>query len=312
MNITIKMKERDQFNKKVHIVPLGYETVRLTNPVLADYANRVYILSHDEVLKGKDKRGYACLKEIRNTLKKANVEVIEESVGSPDEFFNLYSLMAKICYFVRKEQAEGNIVRVNISAGSKISAAAGCLICQMYNADAYYVVADYSNGNGGKACHLFKEDMCSTNGIYQNTSPVNDKLKEGKISIPYFHIETLEDEMIVALDIIQKLTKEAPAGATQEKIIKMMIAEGLGGKGDKEELSDFENNGEKIKGKVKLPGPLRLRVSRKYFQKLMAEGLIEKAGSNRVPLWSLTEKGEEYLKMFGEGSKYAFSKAIKK
>jgi hypothetical protein len=186
--------------------------------------------------------------------------------------------MSKICFFVRKEQSEGNLVRVNISAGSKISAAAGCLICQMYDADAYYVVADYSNGNGGTACHLFKDNKCSTGGIYQNTSPVNDKLKDGKISIPYFSIENLEDEMIVALDIIGRLTKDAPAGATQESIIKTMIVEGLGSKGDAQELSDFEKNHKADYEKTKLPNPLRLRVRRKYFLKLIEEELIEMGG----------------------------------
>lgn len=121
---------------RVHIAPYGYETTRVSYPLIHLGADRVYLIGYngnDSAKKYHD--------EIRKELAKhPGVQVVEDFVN----MWDLYACIEKFRSIVKKES--GNNIYVNVSTGSKITAMAGLLTCMIWNgvAQPYYVhVSDY-------------------------------------------------------------------------------------------------------------------------------------------------------------------------
>lgn len=283
------------FKKKVHIVPMGFEIDRIIKPFLTTSADTVYLITNKEVIEGstKDgKRGQHCLREVKTVLatKIRDIQVID--IGTVNEFFDLYSMMAEICYLLRKEkEVEGNEVYINVSAGSCISSIASTLVCLMYGGEAYYLRPDGYSEKWGKDCAFYENGRCIYSEDISDDKkyfPISTGMKDF-IWLPYFPIEPPEDDLITVLQIIQ----DFPAGTTQEAIIRALIEKDFGDIKDKKELEQ---------GKI-VSDRLRSKFRRKYFNQ-MDGGLIENVGSNRQPLWTITEEGRKYLKIFGRATEY--------
>ena len=279
------------FEKRTHIVPIGFEIDRVVEPILEDNASIVYLITNNEVIKGDEKRGKYCLDHVKMALDKRINEVQVVNMGNKSDFFNFYKLMSEICYLVRKEkEIKGNKVFINISAGSTISGIVGTLVAQSYEVDAYYTEPDKYTEGYGKDCKFFIDNTCT---FYETDSkhrclPLTTGMKDN-VLLPLFGIIPPEDDQLHALKIIS----EFPAGTTQENIIIRLIEENLGSQADKDDLS--------MQG---FTDKLRSRFRRKFFNKLMEEGLIERLGSKRNPKWAITPDGKTHLELFWKAAEY--------
>jgi len=118
---------------RVHIAPYGYETKRVSDPLIQLDADRVYLIGYaanDSAMKYHDE----ILKEL---AKHPRIRVIEESV----DMWDLFACIEKFRSIILKES--NNHVYVNVSTGSKITAMAGMLSCMIWKgvAEPYYVHA---------------------------------------------------------------------------------------------------------------------------------------------------------------------------
>jgi Family of unknown function (DUF6293) len=123
---------------RVHIVPVGFEVERITEPVTADRADRVYL-----VTRGDRDAAAPFLAEVERRLARTpwpiDVRVVRTNLWNAFE-----ALAAYRGIFESERRAERGArgvlpLRVNVSTGTKITAIAGTLACMLWNGEPYYV-----------------------------------------------------------------------------------------------------------------------------------------------------------------------------
>lgn len=170
--------------KKVHIVPMGYEIDRIEFPLKEIGADKVFLLTDEP----ENEIGLRYLEELDPRIKKIIDAEDFKVIGCP--MWDFQKLMSLICELVRKEKLADNFVYINVSSGSKLSAIAGTLASLMYGAIPYYAQAKkYNIENPGI-------EGGEIRGI---TSGVNKILQ-----IPSYTIENPPDELINALAILSE------------------------------------------------------------------------------------------------------------
>src|SRR5574341_294511 len=125
--------------KKVHLIPMGYEIDRVELPLRDIGADRVYLITDEK----ESETGILYLKELTRRVKKLVNEKNFIVLNCP--LWDFCRLMSLLCELVRKEKSQGNFVYINLSSGSKLSAIAGTLASLMYGAVPYYVQAEKYN-----------------------------------------------------------------------------------------------------------------------------------------------------------------------
>lgn len=117
-------------NLRIHIVAVGYDFVRVVDPLIKSKADKAYFILH-EFDRGQSK----FLNHIKKELKKKLPSIKTKEYYL--DIWDLYSCIQKYKEIISKE--EGNHVLVNVSTGTKITAIAGMLACMSWNASPYYV-----------------------------------------------------------------------------------------------------------------------------------------------------------------------------
>lgn len=123
---------------RVHIVPVGFEVERVTEPLVGERADRVYLITRRE-------RDAAApfVDEVARRLRSADWPIDVRVVGTdPWSVFDTLATYRSIFDVERRSvrSATGVLpVRVNVSTGTKITAIAGTLACMLWNGEPYYV-----------------------------------------------------------------------------------------------------------------------------------------------------------------------------
>jgi hypothetical protein len=122
----------------VHVVPVGFEVERITEPLAAERVDRVYLVTRNE-------RDAAApfVEEVTRRLRKAEWPIDVRVVGT-DPWSVFETLAAYRTIFEAEHRiargAQGVLpIRVNVSTGTKITAIAGTLACMLWNGEPYYV-----------------------------------------------------------------------------------------------------------------------------------------------------------------------------
>jgi hypothetical protein len=122
---------------RIHIAPVGFEVERVTDPLEADRADRVYLLTRAE----RD-RAAPFVDEVTRRLRRASwpIEVRVVRTDLWDVFHALGSLRTIFETEGRTDRTARDVVplRVNVSTGTKITAIAGTLACMLWNGRPYY------------------------------------------------------------------------------------------------------------------------------------------------------------------------------
>ena len=123
---------------RVHIVPVGFEVERITEPLATERADRVYLVTRDD-----HDAAAPFVEEVVRRLKRASWPVDVRVVGTdPWSVFETLAVYRAIFEEERRtaRSAPGVLpIRVNVSTGTKITAIAGTLACMLWNGEPYYV-----------------------------------------------------------------------------------------------------------------------------------------------------------------------------
>ncbi len=241
----------------VHIIPLGHEIDRAVIPFEKLKANTVYLLTAFENGKyspdmiRKQRYYWKC---VCDKLEQKEIAVITVEV----DIFKMLEVIKTVSGLVTKEKANGNTVKVNISAAGRLTSIGATLAAMANGAEAYYVKAkDYAENKRDK--HIHGLSIC----------PDPDEiewLKPFGISLP----------PKAGLKVIAKLSEKPREPARIKDLIEYLAKEGI------EDYAEFLE----IKSR-RFPRYHKQRASIKFnkgiLRKLEEKGYIsrEKVGSEK-------------------------------
>jgi len=113
---------------EVHIAPLGFEYDRIVGPAEEYDVDVVYLLEHDDRLDAPEYHD-----DVRDRLADLGASLRSRSV----DLFDIYDVLGVVTTLVAEH--EEDIVRVNVTSGSKLSAVGATIACMATDATAYYV-----------------------------------------------------------------------------------------------------------------------------------------------------------------------------
>lgn len=163
---------------EVHIAPLGYEYDRVLGPARRYDIDVVYLLEHDEPVAAKPDYH----EELKEALTDGGVETRSRTV----DLMDVYDVLGEVTTLVSAHADD--IVRVNVSSGSKLSAVGATIACMATEATAYYV---YPEGYA----HADRADR-------QSYGYVDDEV------LPTYPIESPTTDQVAAMDFLDSETTE--------------------------------------------------------------------------------------------------------
>lgn len=123
---------------RIHIAPVGFEVERITEPILSDRADRVYLLTRSE----RDAAApfvEAVVRRLRAAPWPVDIRV------TPTDIWDVFGALGALRRIFESEQRldrhDPSVVpiRVNVSTGTKITSIAGTLSCMLWKGEPYYV-----------------------------------------------------------------------------------------------------------------------------------------------------------------------------
>jgi Family of unknown function (DUF6293) len=123
---------------RIHIAPVGFEVERITEPLLSERADRVYLITRSE-------RDAAApfVEEVVHRLAHAlwpiDVRVVRTDLWNVFQALSTYREIFATERRTDRHAPELLPIRVNVSTGTKITAIAGTLACMLWKGEPYYV-----------------------------------------------------------------------------------------------------------------------------------------------------------------------------
>lgn len=123
---------------RIHIAPVGFEVERITEPILSDRADRVYLLTRSE-RDAAQPFVDAVVRRLRAAPWPVEVRV------TPTEIWDVFGALGAFRQIFegerRVDRHDSSVVpiRVNVSTGTKITSIAGTLSCMLWKGEPYYV-----------------------------------------------------------------------------------------------------------------------------------------------------------------------------
>jgi CRISPR locus-related DNA-binding protein len=121
---------------RIHIVPVGFKVNRVTEPVIRERADKVYLITHS-----KQDKAVLHLEKILKILKKEKYLQVQKRYTNIWDFFECLQTYKQI---IKEEQDRGRIY-INLSTGSQIMSIAGMFACMIWGGTPYYAHIDYDN-----------------------------------------------------------------------------------------------------------------------------------------------------------------------
>ncbi len=258
--------------KKVHIVPVGFELDRVTQPLAEIGADRVYLLVHSE--DNPSQRFY-----LEENLARINETITSDLSVVPCDIWDLTDLMRAMCAIICKEKKQENIVLINASSGNKLASIAGTIAGMMYGARLYYAKTKDSSQYNVKS----PSEECQkafTRGPYS------------LVEVPEYTIEKPGSELICALHLIMN--------AGQPGIRKYELAVGLGDLGVFDSIYDSDHELSTRERRPPLSKNTYGMLKRNIIQPLESSGWIKISGSGKKARILITRRGKNILRVFEE------------
>src|SRR5207248_2310084 len=105
---------------RVHIATVGFQIKRITEPLIRERADKVYLVTHLH-----DDKAIQYLEKILKMLRKEKFLKVEKRTTNIWDLFDCLQTYKKII----KEEEQGAHIYINVSTGSKVSSIAGTLAC---------------------------------------------------------------------------------------------------------------------------------------------------------------------------------------
>ena len=171
---------------RIHLACVGFEVNRITQPILEERADKVYLIMYSQ-----NDKGLPYLKKILEILGQyKNIEV-RKITG---DIWNLFEILNHFKNILQIENAAGSHVYVNVSTGSKVASIAGTLACMLWKGTPYYAHINYEE----------KRDF----------DEFVDENVTGKTELPVYSINTPKTESISILKILRNFN-----GKVKKKIL---------------------------------------------------------------------------------------------
>lgn len=161
-------------NLRIHIAPIGFEVKRVTDPIVSERADKVYLITQL-----KNDKATEHINEIKNVLKN---EKSLEIVTMGTNIWDLYECIKTYKQIIEKEK--NSHIYINVSTGSKISCIAGMLACMIWRGTPYYAMINYDYISNGKD-KFSKENLT------------------GLIELPVYSINKPRKEWLIILEILR-------------------------------------------------------------------------------------------------------------
>ena len=176
---------------RIHIAPVGFKVNRVTEPVIRERADKVYLITHSN----QDK-AVPHLEKILKILKKERFLQIQKRYTNIWDFFECLQTYKKI---IREEQNSGHIY-INVSTGSQIMSITGMFACMIWGGTPYYAHIDYDN--------IKKDPM---DGLPEVRVEVIDEL-------PVYSLSKPRHESLAVLQILSKAGGKMKKGKLIEQL----------------------------------------------------------------------------------------------
>jgi hypothetical protein len=124
----------------VHIATVGFEIKRVTEPLIQERADKVYLITHSH-----DDKAIPYLEKILKILAKEEKFLkIEKRTTNIWDLFECLQTYKKIVKQEKEEKGKAHIY-INVSTGSKVASIAGTLACMIWKGTPYYAHIDYAD-----------------------------------------------------------------------------------------------------------------------------------------------------------------------
>src|SRR4051794_40042531 len=108
---------------RIHIATVGFQVRRITEPVIRERADKVYLITHSQ-----DDRAAPYLEKILEILRKEKFLKAEQTTTT--NIWDLFDCLQTYKKIIKEEQ--GAHIYINVSTGSKVSSIAGTLACMIW------------------------------------------------------------------------------------------------------------------------------------------------------------------------------------
>jgi hypothetical protein len=246
---------------RVHIATVGFQVRRITEPLIREKADKVYLLtrSHDD-------KATAYLDKVMKILRKERYLQIEKRAMDLWDLFDCLQTYKKIIKEEEEKGGKNTHIYINVSTGSKISSVAGTMACMIWKGTPYYAHIEYND----------KKDP--TDGLPDEDVTTIDE-------IPVYSINKPKPESIAVLKILDSMKE----GARPKMMKKGKLIEELEEAGIIDKDASIGAKHSKLKGllnSISIAGSDNPLVEVEYKGKQ----------SNVI----LTTQGESTLKIFGD------------
>jgi Family of unknown function (DUF6293) len=121
---------------RIHIASVGFQIKRITEPLIRERADKVYLITHS-----RDDKASSYLEKILKILCKEKFLKIEKRTT---DIWNLFECLQTYKEIIRAEEGHSHIY-INVSTGSKVTSIAGTLACMIWKGTPYYVHIKYDD-----------------------------------------------------------------------------------------------------------------------------------------------------------------------
>jgi hypothetical protein len=246
---------------RVHIATVGFRVRRVTEPLIRERADKVYLIT-----KSHDDKAIASLEKILKILRKERYLQVEKRTA---DIWNLFECLETYMRIIKAEEEKGGKdthIFINISTGSKISCIAGTMACMIWRGTPYYAHIVY-NDKKDPADGLPDEDVTTID------------------EIPVYSINKPKPESLAVLKILDRMKIEGrPKMMKKGRLIQEL-----------EEAGMIDKNASIGAKHSKLKGLLN-SISIASSDNPLVEAEYKGKQSNVI----LTTQGESTLKIFGD------------
>ncbi|CAI48662.1 HTH domain protein [Natronomonas pharaonis DSM 2160] len=236
--------------QEVHVAPVGYEYDRIKRPALEYGADTLYLLRE------RERTELSYHDRLVTELTDRGMTVRSREVDLDD----MYDVLGEVTTIVHGH--DGDIVRVNVSSGPKLSTVGAALACMATDASGYHVHPE-------TRAHPLDEQ------------PRTEGMQFAE-QLPSYPLETPTEDQVRVLDYIDRRDSET---YTPKKSDLIEFAE--------DEQLDFLTRSEPANDKAKFA-----LLNNRILEPLSANGYVHIEPVGRTKQVSLTDTGENALRAF--------------
>ncbi len=262
MSVKDEKIERPELRTVIDCVT--FETVKIVEPAKYLRADKIYLFHRAE-----EKPYTDFLKKVEEEFRELGIEY--ESI--PAQINNFQTMLKELLQLIHKERSKGNLIYVNVSAGSRVFCAAGIIATMMEGGRAYHVAAEEYTVDQEK----IEDVYCEDGELVGQAKEVSEPRE-----IISFDLPTPDDRLIQGLKVLKDL-KERGGLTNTKNIVKKLEEKGL--------MDDIYK-----KDRKKVTQSAVMRYRRQFLEKWIDKGYLKKEERGD---YEFTEDGKRMVEVFG-------------